>query len=128
MIYNDEKVDITKVDAIFEDNNVSIEITADDKNMFLCFNDKSFDPMTLNINEKISIVDKIYWDVELVTKDTYYLFDISKDVVDLTRIDDNLFKVDVSITNPDIIFCPLDNDNCFKKLIISVNFSFYYRR
>ena len=70
------------------------------------------------------MIDKIYWDVSLVTPETYYLFDLSKDKVNLTRLDDNLFNLDVMIEKPNIIYCPLGENESFKNLIINTNFVF----
>ena len=131
MIFNDNDIGITKVEAFYiirkNSRDTYIEVIADDdtKIMFT-ISDNEFDPKKTKKNQKINLVKRIFWDVTLRTKDTYYLFDLTKDKVFLTRLDDNLFKLEVNITNPDMIYSPLADDATFKNLIINTEFSFIY--
>ena len=80
--------------------------------------------LNLLTNEKIDLIKHIFWDITLKTNDTYYLFDITKDKVYLTRLEDNKFRLEVNIDNPDMIYCP--KNESFKNLTIDVEFSFVY--
>lgn len=125
MIFNDKEVEIKKIVAISNLKETSIKIIFDnEKNILFTVSDKSFDVKNIEKNKTISLIDKIYWDVSLVTPETYYLFDLSKDKVNLTRLDDNLFKLDVMVEKPNIIYCPLGENESFKNLIINTNFVF----
>lgn len=130
MIYNDEKLEIEKVEAFYIIRKTScdtyIKISSKDNNITFDFKDKNFDPRKLEFNKKINLIEYINWDVELITKETYYLFDLSKDKVYLTRLDDNQFKIEVNIEKPDMIYTPLGENKSFKNLIVNTEFSFIY--
>ena len=129
MIYNDEELNNIEVEAVYIINKHSrdtyIEIKSNDKIITLNFND-SFNPKKLELNKKVNLIDYINWDVELKTKETYYLFDISKDKVFLTRTRDNKYKIEINIEKPDMIYSPLGNNATFDNLIINMYFSFKY--
>ena len=129
MIYNDTEIGLEKVDAFYitrkHSANTYIEMFfKTGMHIAFTFNNKEFDPRMLEKNKIINLIEYIHWDVTLVTNETYYLFDLTKDIVNLTRIDDNLFNIKVNIKDPDIIYSP-SNEN-FKNLIIDLNFSFIY--
>lgn len=129
MIFNDQNIEIEKVEAsyIVKDNSSStcIDIYAKNGNSIsFTFNNKDFDPRKLELNKTVSIVKEIYWDVDFNTNDGNYVFDITKDKIDLTRLEDNIFQIDVYVNNPDIIFS--QSDNSFKNLTINTKFSFIY--
>ena len=129
MIYNDTEIGLEKVDAFYitrkHSANTYIEMFfKTGMHITFTFNNKEFDPRMLEKNKIINLIEYLYWDVTLVTNETYYLFDLTKDIVNLTRIDDNLFNIKVNIKDPDIIYSP-SNEN-FKNLIIDLNFSFIY--
>ena len=131
MIFNDNDIGITKVEAFYilrkNSRDTYIEVSKnDDVRIMFTISDKDFDPRNLKKNVKTDLVKHIYWDVTLKTKETYYLFDLTKDKVFLTRLEDNLFKLEVNITNPDMIYSPLADDATFKNLIINTEFSFIY--
>ncbi len=119
MIYNDEKIKINNVIA----NNKYIEIIFDDeKSIIFNFNNKNFDLNNLEKNIEIDLIKNIYWDVEVVTKETYYLFDITKEKVSLTKLNDNLFNLEVIIKNPNMIYSPIGKEATFKNFLINVHF------
>ena len=131
MIFNDEEIELEKVEAryIIRKNSRStyIEIHSKDGNSIVfSFKRGEFDPKLLDKNKVIDLRKYIYWDVTLVTSETYYLFDLTKDKIDLIRLDDNIFNIKVNIENPDMIFSPLHENATFKNLIIDTNFSFLY--
>ena len=131
MIYNDEKFEIEKVDAFYiirkNSRDTYIEIFSKDGiHIAFTFNEKEFDPKKLVKNKEIDIKKYIFWDVELITNEANYLFDLTKDTVNLTRLDDNLFNIKVHIEKPDIIYSPISTNASFKNLIIDSNFSFVY--
>ena len=104
-----------------------IEVISEDENKIVfTFKDNDLDPRKLEVNKVIDLTKHIFWDITLTTKDTYYLFDISKDKVELTRLDDNLFKLDVCVEKPNMIYSPLGVKTTFNNLIIDTEFSFVY--
>ena len=132
MIFNNEKIKIENVEAIYINKNnlqdIYIRIIfEDEKSITFNFNKKKFDPRKLEINNKINLIKYLCWDTELITNETYYLFDISKDIVNLIRLDDNLFEKEVHIENPDMIYSPLGENATFINLIINTQFSFSYK-
>lgn len=131
MIYNDEKIDIAKVNAVYiirqnsRDTYIEI-ISKDGKSITFSFNTIEFDPKKLEKNKKFNLIENIYWDVKLITNDTYYLFDLSKEKVYLTRLDENLFKIEVHIENPDMIHSSNNENPTFNNLLIDTSFSFSF--
>lgn len=119
MIFNNETLEIKKITAQINDY---IEIISEDNKITfnLSFNREEFDVNDLKLNIKTSIIKYLYWDVTIETKETYYLFDLTKDKVYLTKLDDNKYKIDIE--NPDIIYCPLNKS--FDNLKITSEFSF----
>jgi hypothetical protein len=131
MIFNDQQIEINGVEAYFiirkNSRDTFIRISSkDEKRIAFTISDKEFDPSNLELNKKIDLIKHIYWDVTLVTKDTYYLFDITKEKIELTRLEDNKYNIKVNIENPDMIYSPLGNDATFNNLNIDTNFSFIY--
>lgn len=130
MVYNDESIKSVKVNANYiirkYSRNICIEVFFDDKRIAFCFSDDKLDPRDIKIGDTIDLVKHIYWDVEVITKDTYYLFDLTKDIINLKRVDDNIFNIDVRIENPDMIYTPDTINKGFKNLIINSDFSFNY--
>lgn len=131
MIYNDEKIDIAKVNAVYiirqnsRDTYIEI-ISKDEKRITFSFNTIEFNPKKLEKNKKFNLIEYIYWDVKLITNDTYYLFDLSKEKIYLTRLDDNLFKIEVHIENPDMIHSSDHESPTFNNLLIDTSFSFSF--
>jgi len=129
MIYNDESIKSVKVNANYiirkNSRDTNIELFFDDKRIAFCISDE-LDPRDMKIGDTIDFKNHIYWDVEVITKDTYYLFDLTKDMVNLKKIDDNLFNIDIKIENPDMIYTPDTINKGFKNLIINSDFSFNY--
>ena len=131
MILNGIEKKTDKIDAefIIRKNSSSTHITITSKeglSITLTFNDKNYDPRNIKINETIDLNKHIFWDVTLLDIKTYYLFDISKDKVLLTRLEDNLFRVEVDINDPDMIYTPSKDKNEFKSLQIEETFKFNY--
>ena len=130
MIYNDKSIKSVKVNADYiirkNSRDTIIEVFFDDKRIAFCISDDKLDPRNIKIGDTIDLKKHIYWDVEVITKDTYYLFDLTKDIINLKRVDDNLFNIDIRIENPDMIYTPDTINKGFKNLIINSNFSFNY--
>ena len=122
MTFNDENIDIN-VEANYNDY---IKIFSKDgkKEIYFNFNQKQLDLKNMTINEKLDIVKYLNWDTSIQTEKTYYLFDLSKDKIYLTKIDENKYMLDVDIENPDMIYCPLGSNESFKKLKINAELSF----
>ena len=130
MIYNDESIKLVKVNADYiirkNSRDTIIEVFFDDKRIAFCISDDKLDPRDIKTGDTIDLKKHIYWDVEVITKDTYYLFDLTKDIINLKRVDDNIFNIDIRIENPDMIYTPDTINKGFKNLIINSNFSFNY--
>lgn len=129
MIFNDEKFDLEEIKGQFiinkNSSETNIEVKCKDFSIVFTFNDDEFDPRKLELNKKVDIKKSIYWDVDIVYKDIVYVFDLTKDIINLTRLDDNLFHLEVKIENPDMIYS-IPRDNSFRNLIIEEDFSFIY--
>jgi len=126
MVYNNEYLEIGKIEAHY---NYCIKISSIDGNvtLYLGFNTENYNFKEMPINEKMDIIKYLYWDTTLKTEETYYLFDLDKDKVYLTRLDDNKFRIEVDIENPDMIYCPLGKNEKFDNLKIDSEFSFIYK-
>ena len=128
MIINGNKIKDNYVKASYiirkNSSDKSIEVYADDT--FVSFNFKDdFDPRSMDLKDTINLKDHINWDVSLEHIDTSYIFDISKDLIELTRLEDNKYTLKVSVTNPDMI-CSYPEGKSFDDLSIDVFFSFVY--
>ena len=123
MIYNDENIEIGFFEANYD---YWIKIVSADlnKEIIFGFNSNKYDFNNLEINQTINLIDYLYWDTTLKTEETYYLFDITKDKVLLTKIDNNKFRLEVDIENPDMIYSPLGENATFKNIKINIVFSF----
>ena len=133
MICNSKDLGKETVKAFFvikkhsKDTNIDVS-SKDGTKILLSFNEEDFDPRKLKLNKKTNIIKYIYWDVTLKTKETFYLFDITKDKVYLTRLDENLYYIEIDIDNPNIIHCPLGDKKTFNNLYINCIFAFKYER
>ena len=125
MIYNGENLKTGEIEANY---GYLISIKAKDRKLelILGFQPKVCNFRDMSIGKSIDLIDYLYWDTTLVVDESYYLFDITKDKVILTKLEDNKFKIDVNIENPDMIYSPLGEDATFKSLIIDDEFSFNY--
>lgn len=121
MIFNDIEMNIKEVIA----NQYFIEINSDNLSIILGFNQEKLDLKRLNINETIDLNKYIYWDVSIKYKDDNLLFDISKDIVELTRIEDNKYKLFIDINNPDMIIPKPSFDNL--KIDTTISFDYDYK-
>ena len=130
MIFNKDNFGSPDVKAFYVIKKNSFDkyieiISKDNKRITFTIRDNDFNPQIIEKNKKINLIEYIYWDVELITKETYYLFDITKDKVLLTRLDDNLYNIEVDVKKPDMIYCPLEES--FNNLYINADFSFIYK-
>jgi hypothetical protein len=127
MIFNNEEIEVLKVEAFFNKSKRYIDIFLKDGiSISLNFKNTDFNPKNLELNKKVNLNDYIYWDTSLKTKESYYLFDISKDVVNLTRLEDNLYSIEIDIEKPDMIYTPLGDNISFNNLKTNTDFSFIY--
>ena len=128
MIFDDKDIKINYIDATYiirkHSRDASIDIHADGARIIFCIKD-DFDPRSMSPNEKLDLIKHIDWDVSLTNKDITYVFDISKDSVYLTKLDDDKYKLEVRIKNPDMI-CSYPESKVFNNLVIDVDFSFVY--
>ena len=121
MFYNNEDIGISKIEAYYKN---IIEITSLDETitLYLGFNTKEYDVMKMEVNKKINIIEYLYWDVSLKVREGRHLFDITDNKVYLTRLDENKFRLEVDIDNPDMIDSNVDE--IFNSLKVDAEFSF----
>ncbi len=133
MIFNDEKKEILKVEAYYiirkNSSDTYISITSKEgQSIDFTFKDEEINPQLLEMNKPVSIIPHIFQDVNVIINNSHYFFDIDKDkdIVELTRLDDNLFRINVFINEPFIINSPISKKEIFKNMKIDTNFSFKY--
>lgn len=121
MFYNNVDIGISKIDARYK---YIIEITSLDESvtLFLGFNTKEYDVTKMGLNKRTNIIEYLYWDVSLKVGEGRNLFDITKDKVYLTRLDDNKYRLEVEIENPDMIDSTVGET--FNSLKVDAEFSF----
>ena len=122
MIFNGEDIGIGNVEATYL---IDMVIPSKDNlvKLFLGFNPKKYEFKEMPLNERIDVVEYLYWDVSLSVNGVSILFDISKDKVFVTRLEDNRFRIEIDVENPDIIYCYEGNES-FTNLKIDTEFSF----
>jgi len=125
MIYNDENIGIREVVA-YINKYIKIISLDGEKKLYLNLNREKHNFNNLPINESINLIEHLYWDTSLQTNETYYLFDITKEKINLTKLNDNIFRIEVDIKNPDMIYCPLGEKETFHNLKIDAEFSFVF--
>lgn len=125
MIYNNENLGLGEVEAFY---NNYLKVSSEDgkKSLHLSFNSNELGLDKIEYNKKENIRKYLYWDNTFETEETYYLFDTTKDEIYLTKIEENKYRLEVNIENPDMIYCPLGNNASFNNLKIDVEFSFTY--
>lgn len=125
MIFNNIKIDIGNIEASYDRG---IEITSKDHkySFAIDFNQEENNIRNMELNKRISIIKFIYWDVSLREDETSYLFDLTKDEVYLTRLDDNKYRLEIYIKDPEMIYTydSLDNNKKFDSFSIDTVFSF----
>ena len=128
MFFNGEEIKIKNIDATIRDiynGDFTIHVVGEKEiEVEFCSNSKVIDPRTLKVNERVNILNNIYWDISIKTEDSYYLFDITKDSVYLTRLEDNKYRLEVNVVNPDMIYTPLGEDVAFDSFTIDTTFTF----
>lgn len=121
MFYNNEDIGISKIDAYYK-NIIEITSLDEDVTLILGFNTEEYDVMNMELNKRTNIVEYLYWDVSLKVKDGRHLFDITENKIYLTRLEDNKFRLEVDIENPDMIDSNVDE--IFNSLKVDAEFSF----
>jgi len=130
MNFNNTDLIITRTEASFikrkNESNTSIDVYfKDNRFISLTIND-DFDPRNININEKINLINHINWDVSFKDNDISYTFDVTKESIELTRIGNNDYSLEVNINNPSMIYTTNDSITSFDTLKFSTKFSFVY--
>lgn len=130
MHFNDTDLIITRTEASFikrkHESKTSIDVYFKD-NRFISFTiNDDFDPRNIKINEKINLINHINWDVSFKDNDTSYTFDVTKESIELTRIGNNDYSLEVNINNPSMFYTTNDSKTSFDTLNFSTEFSFVY--
>lgn len=125
MIYNNQCIGLGKIVAYFNDY---IQITSKDgkKEIYLNFNRENYNFRDMKSNQKLDLIKYLHWDTTLKTEETFYLFDITKDKIYLTKLGDNKYRIEIDIENPSMIYCPLGENKTFYNLKVDAEFSFIY--
>ena len=120
MIFNDITYPITNVEANYK---YFIKIKSnEDISIVFSFNLKELDYDSLKLNETINFIPYIHWDITLITKEEKYLFDISNNKVELTKLDKNKYELKVEVKNPNMII----PGNTFDNFSFKTEFEFNY--
>lgn len=130
MHFNNTDLIITRTEASFikrkHESKTSIDVYFKD-NRFISFTiNDDFDPRNIKINEKINLINHINWDVSFKDNDTSYVFDVTKESIELTRIGNNDYTLEVNINNPSMFYTTNDSKSSFDTLEFSTEFSFVY--
>ena len=122
MIFNDITYPITNVEANYK---YFIKIKSnEDISIVFSFNLKELDYDSLKLNETINFIPYIHWDITLITKEEKYLFDISNNKVELTKLDKNKYELKVEVKNPNMIIPGNTFDNFSFKTEFEFNFNY----
>ena len=122
MNFNNKEYPITYVEANY---NYFITIKSnDDISISFGFNLKKLDINSIKLNETINLIPYIHWDITLVTKEDKYVFDISNNKVELTKLDDNKYELYVDVKDPDMIIPGNTFDNFSLKAELSFEFDY----
>lgn len=122
MIFNDITYPITNVEANYK---YFIKIKSnEDISIVFSFNLKELDYDSLKLNETINFIPYIHWDITLVTKEEKYLFDISNNKVELTKLDKNKYELKVEVKKPNMIIPGNKFDNFSFKTEFEFNYNY----
>lgn len=122
MNINNEYFEITKTNAYY---GYSIEIISKDKKFILNFNNEELILDKMELNKTIDLKKYIYFDAYFLDGKMNYCFDIADNKVDLTKIGDNLYKLDVDVKDIDEIVS-YDTDYKLKTIKINTDISFEF--
>lgn len=122
MIFNNESFDVL-VEANYE---YFIEISANpgDTKFIVAFAPGYKDLKNLKLNERTLVTDDFHWDPSIVRGENYYVIDISDINIYLTRLDENLFKLELGVKEPSVIYSTIEEK--LEYFGINVEFSFNY--
>ena len=122
MLINNEEHKIANVIANY---GYFIDIISNDEYKFtLSFKLEHDDLKTIELNKRLNVTEQFDFDASLSDKDGYQVIDIYRDNVYITRIEDNLFRLEVIINDAVIMFNKSKTD--LKTLNIDTQFSFNY--
>ncbi len=130
MIYNNKDLGKEKINAYYvirkHSRDTYIEIVGKDNIKISFYLSDKFDLNNIKINDKFSLIDYIFFDNTLVTKNNRYTFNIEKEVVNLTKLEDNLYNIEVKIDKPDMVYSSPNENKSFDNLYINANFKFIF--
>lgn len=123
MIFNNESFEVN-VEA-----NYGYFIEISDKSgknkVVLSFTPDHKDLKNLNINERVFVTDEFFSDTSVIDEEGYCVLDISDINIYLTRLDDNLFRLELGVKNPYIMYT-VPEGKTLDYLGVNVEFSFNY--
>ena len=122
MLINNEEHKIANVIANY---GYFIDIISNDEDKFtLSFKLEHDDLKNIELNKRLNVTEQFDFDASLSDKDGYQVIDIYRDNVYITRLEDNLFRLEVIINDAVIMFNKSKTD--LKTLNIDTQFSFNY--
>ena len=129
MIFNDNNLEIKYISARYivrkNSRDTSIDIHSDNNSFISFYLKEDFDPRNISINETINLTDYINWDVSFKNNKDIYVFDITNESLNLTRLGDNSYKLTGKIENPNLFYTKPEGLT-FNSLVIDTEFSFVY--
>lgn len=123
MIFNDESFEVN-VEANYG-HFIEISNKSKNKKFTLSFAPDYKDYRKFKINEKVFVTDDFHWDPTIEDEDGYIVLDTSDINIYLTRLEDNLFLLELGIKNPYVIFSTPENRK-LEYFGINVKISFNY--
>lgn len=126
MNINNEEIKIKNINAYY-DNRIELEA---ENGICLIINFKATpsELKDINLNERLLITDKFYFDASIEKdKENYMCFDISNNEIYLTKIDDNMYRLEIIIDDISIInkLGTIDINNI--KVDTTITFDYEYK-
>lgn len=124
MNYNNNELGVKSTEAYYE---YFIKVISSDEKvkLYLNFNNEQFDFKNMELNNRTNIINYLYWDTSIEVDGSYYLFDLTKEEIFITRTGDNKYRLEVNINNPNMIYTPIE-DKTFDSLKVDTEFSFVF--
>ena len=124
MIFNGVDVGVGKYECIYD---WYMSVYSKDLKTYITvsFNGhKDLDVKTMKLNERTNMRDHLYWDNSIVSNDISYVFDSDKDEIYLTRLDNNKYRLEITVNKPDMIYTTSDESKSFDSIIVDTEISF----
>ena len=102
MIFNNKEYEIDRIDT--DNENIEIYSKDNEVSLYLIGNPNEYNKIKeLPFNERTNVNELFCWDSEVDYNNMSYVFDMSKDDVYITRLNDNKYLLEINIEKPDMI-------------------------